>query len=692
VSEPPTGFSEGSLDSDRAERLLRDAASDLESLDPGTRIGAFTLRREIGRGAYGVVFEADQDTPLARRVAVKVLRLDSLGRRNLQRFMLEQRLLANLSHPGIAQVFDTGALEDGRPWFAMEFVQGSSIEAFVRERGLDRDARLELLAEACDAVAYAHRKGVIHRDLKPGNVLVSETDGGACVKVVDFGVSRAFMEGGGLPGTTAERLTEIGQLIGTLEFMSPEVATQGAEAATPRSDLYALGVIACCVLAGELPIDPGDARVTPLDERLRRIRLEPARRPSAIARSGGVGTLQPRHLRGDIDGLIEKCLSKDPAQRHGSAAELARDLRRIAAGEAVDLPNQSPATRLRRFGWRHRAALTIGAMTFVSAIGITGLVGWFAWREALARRSAEQALADARAADARTSEVVVGLWDAIGPVRKRIQFGADAGLNVAMMQSVRNLFVHVFGPDHARTDTAVREYARTLAAAGRLQEAADVYLEALPGWETRGGADHPKLIPVRTEIAECLRRGRQPDQAIPLFSAVIQQSEAIGAESPVQAARRGLAICLSDVGRHDEAIETAQEALMRLTLMPPPDVMDRAFLEGVLASIYRYAGRMTDAEALYRELLSPERQERLKLHPQFRLAMGAWAGELGMLLHSEDRMDEAKPWVAMGLRLMRDEASRVNPTARWLRENAGCYGLCDDGSPVPTELANRIDP
>lgn len=687
MNEPRSGFSGGSLDSGQAERLLRDAARDLESLEPGTRIGGFTLRREIGRGAYGLVFEAEQDAPLSRRVAVKVLRLDSLGRRNLQRFLLEQRLLANLSHPGIAQVFETGALEDGRPWFAMEFVQGSSIDVFVRERKLDRDARLQLLAEACDAVAYAHRKGVIHRDLKPGNVLVSETDGVASVKVVDFGVSRAFMASEDATGHATERLTEIGQLIGTLEFMSPEVATHGAEAATTRSDLYALGVIACCVLAGELPIDLGDARLTPLDERLRRIRLERVRRLSDIARDGNGSGLPTRSLRGDLDGLIEKCLSKEPAQRHASAEQFARDLRRVAAGEPVDLPNQSMTSRVRRFAWRNRAALTIAAVTLIVATSMTGLVGWLAFKEANARARAEQALAEARAADARTSEVVVGLWDAIAPVRKRIQFGADAGLNVAMMESLRNLFMQVFGPEHGRTDTAVREYARALAAAGKLREAAEVYVAALPGWEARGGVDHPKLVPVRTEIAECLRRSGQPERAIPLFETVIARSEALGTESPVQAARRGLAICLSDVGRHDEAIATAQEALRRLTLMPPPELMDRAFLEGVLAGIYRFAGRVPEAEALYHELLSPDLQQRLKGHPQFRLATGAWAGELGMLLHQDGRQDEAKPWVAMGLRLMRDEASRVNPTARWLRENAGCYGLCDDGSPIPSDVA-----
>lgn len=673
-----------------AAAMLAAASTDPEPVGPGARLGDFVVTREIGRGTFGVVYEARQDAPLERTVAIKVIRLDALGASSTERFLREQRLLSRLSHPCIAQVFGSGTLEDGRPWFAMELVPGMPLDRFCHTRSLPVVMRLRLLAEACDAVAHAHRRGVLHRDLKPANALAGEIDGVAAVKIVDFGVSRDAATG----APSSESTTEFGEPLGTPEFMSPEVAALGGATATEASDLYALGVLACCTLAGGLPIEPGDARTTPIDERLRRIRLQPPSRPSAIARRIGTPAVPWRLLRGDIDALVQRCLEKDPARRPASAEALARDLRKLAAGESIELPGLGPVTRLVRAVHAHRVGLGLAAMVVVPLVLATIVSVRAAGSESRARESAERALAEAQAADARTSEVVVGLWQAIGPVRNRIQFGADSDRNVAMMRAMRDLFVQVFGPEHPRTDTAIREYARALSAAGRLQEAGEAYLAALPGWEARGGADHPKLVPVRTEVAECLRKSGQPARAIPLFEAVLRQSDAMGPpyESPVQAARRGLSICLSDVGRHDEAIAVATEAARRLTLMPPPDPMDRAFLDGVLASAFRFAGRRPEAEEIYRDLLSPERQARIKSHPQFRLATGAWAGELGMLLQVDDRRDEARPWIAMGLRLMRDEASRANPTARWLRENAGCYGLCDDGSAVPADLADRIDP
>lgn len=677
----------------RATDCLASAAEDLESLPPGTRVGPFQVLREIGRGGTGVVFEALQDAPLTRRVAVKVLRLSALSPHAEDRFVREQRLLARLGHPAIAQVLDTGTLADGRPWFAMEFVDGLPIDVFCRTKRVGLSERLELLAEACEAVAFAHRRGVIHRDLKPGNVLVGAFDGPVAVKVVDFGVSRS-QHGEATERPGSEPLTEVGALIGTLEFMSPELASRGAQAADAQSDLYSLGALAYCVLAGGLPVEPGDRRVTPLDERLRRVRLQPAQRASAVALAHAECGINAAELRGDIDLVLARSVAKDPAERHAGAHELARDLRRLATGDAVHVPGLPATVRLARWARRNARSLTTisGISVLLGAAAAASMHA--AMRESAARAEAERALQEVQQARGRTEAMVIGAWTAIGPVRNRIQFGVDSGRNVAMMRAMRDLFREVFGTESPYTDTAVREYARALSSAGNPREAAEELLAALPGWQKRGGADHPKLIQIRTDIGECLRRAGQPAQAIPILESVTRQCDEVGVpfESPVQSARRGLSICLSQVGRHDEAISTAEEALLRLTLCTPPHPMDMALMQGVLAGALRLGGRFDEAEALYRELLSPERSRTFEAHPQARLTMGVWAGELGMLMHVQGRQEEARPWIGLGLRWLHGEASAVNPTARWLRENAGCYGLCDDGSPVPAMLVDRMDP
>ena len=678
----------------RTADRLSSAVRDPEALPAGTRIGEFSISHEIGRGATGVVFEALQDPPLGRRVALKVLRLSAMSPLSSDRFRREQRLLAKLGHPAIAQVLDAGTLTDGRPWFAMEFVDGLPIDAYCQRNRLSVRDRLELLAEVCDAVAFAHRRGVIHRDLKPSNVLIGTIEGIWAVKVVDFGVGRIWKGLGAGDGGESDLLTEAGQLIGTLEFLSPEIASQGSRAANPQSDIYSLGSLAYLVLAGGLPIDLGDRLLTPLDERLRRIRLEAPRCASAVARVHPACGIPFRKLRGDIDLVLARSVAKEAQDRHCGAHALASDFRRLAAGDPVSIPGVPVHARLARWIRRNRAPIAWLASLALMLGTATAISIHAALREIAARAEIERALLQAREAHARTEAMVMGAWRAIGPVRNRIQFGADSGRNVGMMRAMRDLFVQVFGPDDPYTDTAVREYARALSAAGDAQAAADTLIAALPGWEARGGVDHPKLVQIRTDIADCLRRAGQSAKAIPILEKVIQQSDALGSpcESPSQAARLGLAACLNAVGRHEEAIATAEEALRRLTLAPPPHPMDRAYMEGVLGDAFRASGRSAEAESVYRELLSTERRRDFEAHPLARLSMGGWAGSLAMMMLADGRPQEARPWLELGLRWLHDEASPVNATARWLRENAGCFGLCPDGTPIPPELMDAIDP
>src|SRR5262249_44970144 len=264
-------------------------------------IGHYRILRELGAGGMGTVYEAEQDNP-RRSVALKVIRGGLAAPALIKRFTHEAQILGRLHHPGIAQIYEAGLTEEGQPYFAMELIRGLSLDRYVRNHSLDVPARLGLFAKVCDAVTHAHEQGVIHRDLKPGNILVDET---GQPKVLDFGVARAT--DADLQTTTGR--TEIGQLIGTLSYMSPEQVTADPAALDPRSDVYALGVLLFELLADRLPYR---VEHLPLPEVVRVIlEQEPSR----------LGSIN-RRFRGDVETIVAKALEKDKARRYASAGEL----------------------------------------------------------------------------------------------------------------------------------------------------------------------------------------------------------------------------------------------------------------------------------------------------------------------------------------------------------------------------------
>jgi WD40 repeat protein/predicted Ser/Thr protein kinase len=297
-------------------------------------IGRYRVVRVLGEGGMGTVYEAEQDNP-RRTVALKVIRAGVAPDALLKRFAREAQILGRLHHPGIAQVYDAGVAEGGQPYFAMELIAGVPLDRYAGERALDVAARLELVARVCDAVQHAHERGVIHRDLKPGNILVEPS---GQPKVVDFGVARAAPLG----LTAGGGRTEAGQLIGTLSYMSPEQASGDPSAIDPRGDVYALGVILYELLAHRLPYSLDGLA---LPEAVRLIReQEPAR----------LGSLDGR-LRGDVETIAAKALEKDPARRYASAGELAADIRRHLSHEPIRARPPSALYQLRKFARRHRA-------------------------------------------------------------------------------------------------------------------------------------------------------------------------------------------------------------------------------------------------------------------------------------------------------------------------------------------------
>jgi formylglycine-generating enzyme required for sulfatase activity len=322
---------------------------------PGERIAGYRLVRPIGAGGMGTVWEAEQKSP-QRIVALKLLRYGFHASRDVERFRYEAEVLGRLQHTGIAQVYEAGVSSDGDglPFFAMEFVEGArSLLDHARELGLSRRARLELFEQVCEAVHHAHQKGVIHRDLKPGNILV---DARGRVKVIDFGVARALAA----DPEARTRRTESGQIVGTLQYMSPEQFGPDPQDLDTRTDVYSLGVVLYELLLGRSPFDL-DGR--PIHEIATIVSTKPPRRPS---------TVDPTLPR-ELEWIVEKAMDTDRERRYASVSDVAADLRRFLADQPVQAGRTSTIYRVRKFVRRNR--LAVGAALALTVALLLGLAG-----------------------------------------------------------------------------------------------------------------------------------------------------------------------------------------------------------------------------------------------------------------------------------------------------------------------------
>ena len=353
------------------------------------RIGEYRILRKLGEGGMGEVYLAEQESPIRRTVALKVIKWGLDSAQVLARFESERQALALMDHPAIARVFQAGATEGGRPYFAMEHVKGLPITEYCDRHRLDLRSRLELFQALCSGVEHAHRKGVIHRDIKPSNVLVelrlrpsgaTGTDGEHHPKLIDFGVAKA----------TAQRLTERtldtehGQWIGTPEHMSPEQAELGGVEVDERTDVYSLGVLLYELLAGVPPFDPEALRELGFDEMRRKIREDEPPRPSGrlrrlleVASAGDPRLVSYRQLEGDLDWIVMKTLEKDPERRYRSPAQLAADVGRHLTDQPVRARPPGVAYRLGKLVRRHRRALVAGAIALAALFaGIAATTLW----------------------------------------------------------------------------------------------------------------------------------------------------------------------------------------------------------------------------------------------------------------------------------------------------------------------------
>ncbi len=367
----------------------------------GDRIGRYRLLQPIGEGGCGVVYLAEQEEPVRRRVALKVIKMGMDTRSVIARFEAERQALAMMDHPNIARVLDAGATEAGRPYFVMELVRGVRITEYCDENRLPTEQRLRLFIQVCQAVQHAHQKGIIHRDLKPSNILVTLHDGVPVPKIIDFGIAKATEQ----RLTQKTLFTEFRAFIGTPAYMSPEQAEMSGLDIDTRSDIYSLGVLLYELLTGRTPFDPKALMAGGLDECRRTIREQEPARPSTrlgtlhaadlATAAGQRRTDVPRllhQLRGDLDWIVMKCLEKDRTRRYETANALAVDIERYLGNEPVLARPPSNWYRLHKLLRRHRLAVGAGVAIAVALLAGAGISTW----QAIRARNAEEQEAQLR--------------------------------------------------------------------------------------------------------------------------------------------------------------------------------------------------------------------------------------------------------------------------------------------------------
>ena len=365
----------------------------------GDRIGSYKLREQIGEGGFGVVYVAEQTEPVARKVALKVIKPGMDTKDVIARFEAERQALALMDHPHVAKVFDAGTTETGLPYFVMELVRGIPITRFCDEGKLNTEDRLRLMVDLCHAVQHAHQKGIIHRDLKPSNILVTMRDDRPAVKVIDFGVAKALHQ----------RLTEktvytaYGQMVGTPMYMSPEQAQMNEFDVDTRSDVYSLGVLLYELLTGATPFGKDVLKKSGIEELRRIIREDDPPRPSHrvstlavddLATASDCRRIDPRKLSqtltGELDWIVMRALEKDRNRRYESATAFAADVERYLNDEAVEACPPSLRYRLGKYVRRHKGMLTTAALVLLTMLAGVALAGWQAMQAIESRNLAQE--------------------------------------------------------------------------------------------------------------------------------------------------------------------------------------------------------------------------------------------------------------------------------------------------------------
>ena len=610
-------------------------------LESGSRVGRYRIVEKIGEGGMGEVYLAEQDKPIRRRVALKIIKLGMDTRQVIARFDAERQALAMMDHPNIARVLDAGATEAGRPYFVMEMVDGVPITEYCDTNCLSVEQRLRLFISVCGAVQHAHQKGVIHRDLKPTNILVTPQDDGVAPKVIDFGIAKAIDQ----RLTEQTMFTERGQFVGTPAYMSPEQAGASDADIDTRSDIYSLGVLLYELLTGTTPFDAGSLRGAGYAEIQRIIREQEPARPSArvstlgdtlttVARSRGT---QPSRLgtelRGDLDWIILKSLEKDRARRYETVNGFAVDVQRYLNDEAVAASPPSTAYRLKKLIRRNR-----GAFAAVAAIAVLLLAGVAGTSIGLARSLRAEAEARRQAEIARAVNEFLNddLLASVAPENLGREVMVRDVLD-ASAEKIEGRF-----PDKPLVEAEIRQtIGNTYEYLGEFEPAEQHLARSVNLFAEHLGPEEPRTLEARANLGESLISQGRYDEAETIIQEVWEaQRRRLGPEDPdTLLALNNLAAIYTYTARYDEALEAYEEALAGQRAALGTEHLDTLGTMNNLANLLRMQGRLDEAVTQMEEIVEVQTRLEGKQDPntlRFRTNLAAFYRDQGEYAKAEE--------------------------------------------------------
>jgi serine/threonine protein kinase len=661
-----------------ADSTLSGAAADAPAF---VQIGPYRLLKIIGEGGMGEVWLAEQKTPIHRTVALKLIKAGMDTKAVVARFESERQALALMDHPNIAQVYDAGSTPEGRPYFVMEYVPGLPITEYCDKHCLSMSQRLAVFMQVCDGVQHAHQKAIIHRDLKPSNVLVVERDDKPIPKIIDFGLAKAIAR----RLTEKTMFTELGALVGTPEYMSPEQADLDERNVDTRTDVYSLGVILYELLVGALPFDSEALRAAGLDAILRVIREQEPLKPSTKVRQMGESSAasaekrkeEPRsfarRLQGELDWITLKALEKDRARRYGSASELSADLARYLHDEPVLAGPATAAYRVRKYAARHRFGLAAAAAVLVLLAGFTVVQAVELRRVRQERDRADHERDRAN----RVTEFMTRMFKVSDPgeargnsitareILDKASAEIDAGLNkdpelqaqmmFAMATVYDNLGLYAraqsldertldlcrraFGPEDEHTLKTMQNLGRVLDNEGHYPQA-EKLLRGVLETERRAHIPEEKLLQPRANLAFVLYQEGQFAEAEKQDRQVLEtQRRTLGPANPdTLRSMSNLGAVLIEQGKYDEAEKLHREALAIQRTVLGPDHPDTIQNMSTLAIVLYQEHKYSEAEQVDREVLDIERRVYGPEHPYTLLA----ANSLASIFSAENRLAAAE--------------------------------------------------
>jgi len=612
LADVPSIIHTGGLAVHLAPMLAADHAA------PGHRVGPYRLIEVLGEGGMGVVYRAEQTTPIHREVALKLVPFGMDTATVLSRFESERQALAMMNHPYIAQALDAGAGEDGRPYFVMELVRGEPVTDYCGREKPGLSARLRLFLQICEGIQHAHQRGIIHRDLKPSNVLLTRSGAGLVPKIIDFGIAKAVKD----TGRTLFMSTLDGQIVGTPEYMSPEQAGVIDAGLDTRSDVYSLGVMLYELVSGRRPYELNRRTAIDLERALR----APVVPPSRIERKNGAPTTRGQAAR-DLDAVVLMAIERLPDDRYASVEQLADDVRRVLEHRPIRARRPTWTYRARRFVRRNAVGVAMAAV--IAALLVGGGVAVVLQRnravasEARALNEAIRARAEADKASA-VARFLTDLFRESDPAQAR---GAAITARELLDRGAQRLDNELASQDAVRAtlmDTIGVVYRQL----GMIDASERITTDALDIRRRVLGAQAADVAISLDNLGQIARERTRYDQAEQRHrdALAIRRRLLDPMDPAVAESLSNLALALRERGKYDEAETAVREALAIRRARLGPEHNDTLASMNVLGDIESSRGRFADAGRLYEEVLASRRRNLPPNHPRIAISLNNVAG------------------------------------------------------------------